>query len=94
MEALLTPAQVAKRLQVAERTVYEWLRTGKLPGIRMGRLWRIEEQALAAFLHGGARTDEEPLSAEEIAECDAGWREYLAGEGRPWEEVRAELSRG
>ncbi|TMC00018.1 MAG: helix-turn-helix domain-containing protein [Chloroflexi bacterium] len=46
-EKLLTPEQVAERLQVTERTVYGWLRRGRLPALKLGRLWRIrpEEEA-------------------------------------------------
>jgi acetyl-CoA synthetase len=58
-ERLLTPSQVADRLQVTERTIYSWLGAGSLKGIKIGRIWRIPENALQAFLnvqmskHGG-----------------------------------------
>lgn len=48
---LLTPAQVAERLQVTERAVYAWLREGRLRGLRAGRLWRVREEDLEAFLN-------------------------------------------
>ena len=51
MEAqLLTPNQVAERLQLSVRTVYAWLRDGRLPGIRLGRRWRVSEEGLACHL--------------------------------------------
>ena len=49
-EQLLTPAQVGERLQLTERTVYEWLRDGRLLGLKLGRLWRIRPEDLEAFL--------------------------------------------
>jgi len=49
-EKLLTPAQVAERLQITERTVYEWIRGGKLTALKLGRLWRIRQDDLEAFL--------------------------------------------
>ena len=49
-EKLLTPEQVAERLQVTERTVYGWLRRGRLPALKLGRLWRIRPEDLEAFL--------------------------------------------
>jgi excisionase family DNA binding protein len=52
---LLTPAQVAERLQVTERTVYTWLRGGRLRGLRAGRLWRVREEDLEAFLGAGTK---------------------------------------
>ena len=42
--------QVAERLQVTERTVYGWLRRGKLPALKLGRLRRIRPEDLEAFL--------------------------------------------
>ena len=51
-EKLLTPAQVAERLQITERTVYGWLRRGTLPALKLGRLWRIRQDDLEAFLEG------------------------------------------
>ncbi|HEY8293343.1 MAG TPA: hypothetical protein VIG44_12685 [Thermomicrobiales bacterium] len=35
--------------------------------------------------------DDEPYTAEERAEDEEGWQEYLRGEGRDWEDVRAGL---
>ena len=37
--------------------------------------------------------DDEPYTDEERAEDEEGWQEYLRGEGRDWEEVRAGLPR-
>ena len=54
-EKLLTPEQVAERLQVTERTVYAWLRRGNLPALKLGRLWRIRPEDLEGFLES-ART--------------------------------------
>jgi len=48
---LLTPAQIAERLQVAETTVHKWLRSGDLKGMKLGhRIWRVKEGDLEAFL--------------------------------------------
>jgi excisionase family DNA binding protein len=49
-ETLLTPEQVAGRLQVTPRTIYDWLRQGRLQGIKIGRLWRVRPGDLHAFL--------------------------------------------
>jgi len=54
-EKLLTPEDTAKALSVKPETVREWLRTGKLKGVKMGRLWRIRESDLEAFLKGGEK---------------------------------------
>lgn len=53
-EKLLTPEEVADRLTVKAKTVREWLKTGKLQGVKAGRLWRVSEGALRSFLAAGA----------------------------------------
>ncbi len=58
-EQLLTPPQVAERLQVTERTVYQWLRDGRLVGLKLGRLWRIRPEDLEAFLERSRTRGEE-----------------------------------
>ena len=45
-----TPEQVADRLQVSVWTVRRWLKSGELPGIRFGGVWRVSEADLAAFI--------------------------------------------
>lgn len=50
IEQLLTPAQVGERLQVTERTVYQWLRDRQLVGHKLGRLWRIRPEDLEELL--------------------------------------------
>ena len=47
---LLTPKEVADRLRVSEQTVLRWLRSGKLKGVKAGKLWRVEEEELEKFI--------------------------------------------
>jgi excisionase family DNA binding protein len=54
-EKLLTPEDAAKVLLVKPETVREWLRSGKLKGAKVGRLWRVRESDLEAFLKEGER---------------------------------------
>lgn len=49
-DKLLTPQQVADYLQVDFRTVYSLLRSGKLKGVKIGRVWRISESELQRLL--------------------------------------------
>ena len=50
----LTPAQVARRLQVSEARVVRWLRSGHLHGLKLGDQWRTSSVSLAAFLEARA----------------------------------------
>ena len=48
-----TPEQVAEYLQVESRTVREWLRSGKLQGLKIGKEWRIRAVDLESFIQDG-----------------------------------------
>ncbi len=58
-ETLLTPPQVAQRLQVNERTVTQWLRKGHLRGFKIGKEWRVSARDLNAFLEKSANVPTE-----------------------------------
>jgi excisionase family DNA binding protein len=45
-----TPAQVAERLQVSVVWVMRALKAGRLTGFRVGRLWRVREADVQAFI--------------------------------------------
>lgn len=54
---LLTPEKTAQILSVSPKTVREWLKSGKLPGNKIGRLWRINEADLQPFIASGILED-------------------------------------
>ena len=56
-DQLLTIQQVMSRLQVADETVYRYIRSGKLRAIRIGGLWRVSRRALEEFLRNGEQGD-------------------------------------
>jgi excisionase family DNA binding protein len=56
-EKLLTPEEVASILSVSPKSVREWLRRGRLRGVRAGRLWRIRKRDLDAFLDSAVQTN-------------------------------------
>jgi excisionase family DNA binding protein len=83
-QRLLTPEQVADRLQISRVTVMDYLRKGRLKGHRVGKFWRIKEEDLEAFLEGEP-TEEDRADAKALDEALA------EGGHRPYEEVRREL---
>jgi excisionase family DNA binding protein len=55
-ERWLTVQQVADMLQLHPETIREWLRGGKLDGVRLGERrtgWRIRESEVRRFLEPG-----------------------------------------
>lgn len=45
--------EVAKILQLTRRTLYTYVREGKLKGVKIGKYWRISEENLADFISTG-----------------------------------------
>lgn len=58
MEELLTLREAAKKLRVAEVTLYRLARQGKIPAVKVGGGWRFTPEVLEAWLaHGGGRRE-------------------------------------
>lgn len=41
----ITPAEAAREFRVTVRTVYAWLRAGKIAGVKIGGVWRVRREA-------------------------------------------------
>jgi len=56
---LLKVSQIAAELQVTGACVYGWIKQGKIPSVRLGKLVRIDREELNRFLarrtHDGSR---------------------------------------
>jgi excisionase family DNA binding protein len=83
-QKLLSPEQVAERLQISRWTVMDYLRAGKLKGHKVGRLWRVKESDIEAFLEGEP-TEEDLEDAKALDEALADPRRY------DYHETRREL---
>ena len=45
--------EVADILKVTKRTLYNYVKAGKLPAVKMGKYWRVSEENLKAFIETG-----------------------------------------
>jgi len=54
IERVLKTSEVARHLNCTQDTIYNLIRAGQLRAIRVGRLVRIPESALADFIAGDA----------------------------------------
>ncbi|HYI61903.1 MAG TPA: helix-turn-helix domain-containing protein [Acidimicrobiales bacterium] len=72
----LSTAEAAKRLGVTPRTLYRFIDSGQLPAYRLGRVIRLQEQEVDAFIQA-CRI--EPGSLEHL------YPEAVAPEGGPAE---------
>ena len=69
MQKLLRPEEVAELLQVKVKTVKDWLRSGKLRGIKTGNLWRIEQDAIDEYMNRQRVAQELELESKVQAEA-------------------------
>ncbi len=83
MEELWDITRVAEYLGVSERTVYNRVRSGELPAIKVGRLWRIRPSDLEAWMRGSQRAPSADVAPTPIA---------LVAEGAPATEDLTALS--
>lgn len=49
MEIFYSPRQVAERYGVKISTVWAWIKEKRLPAVKLGKLYRVSENDLAAF---------------------------------------------
>ncbi|MEW5931995.1 MAG: helix-turn-helix domain-containing protein [Bacillota bacterium] len=64
MERALTVPQVAERLSVHPKTVYNMLVRGELRGVKVGRVWRVPAEELEIFLRGERAVENRPALRE------------------------------
>lgn len=50
---IYTLKEVQEVLGVSRRTLYEWIKTGKLDAFMAGKSWRVRKEALEDFTHRG-----------------------------------------
>lgn len=48
---MLTPDDVAERLKMHRDTVRRLLRSGEIPGVKIGRSWRVPSDKLAQWVN-------------------------------------------
>ena len=81
MADVLTIEEAAARLKLKPQTVRDWLHDGKLKGVKIGRVWRVDAEYLDRLLSGDE--DRDDIAAAEAALADP--------ERIPHEQVRREL---
>ena len=49
-ENLMTIEEVARYLRVKRRTIYDWIKKGKIPSIKAVGQWRFKRETIDAWL--------------------------------------------
>ena len=55
---MLTVAEVSEILRIGEKTIRDLLRDGALPGVKIGKAWRIPEDDLKNYIRGDWKPEE------------------------------------
>jgi excisionase family DNA binding protein len=55
MDELLSGEEAAAKRKLAPKTLRDWLRTGTLPGVKVGKRWLIRERDLEAAIQARVR---------------------------------------
>ncbi|MCE9566999.1 MAG: helix-turn-helix domain-containing protein [Planctomycetes bacterium] len=71
-EALMTPREVAIYLGMHEETIREALREGRLPGVRLGRSWRVPARLLNEWIGRRAQSGERSVTNTNLGMAQKG----------------------
>ncbi len=92
---ILTPQEAARYVRLHPQTIYRRLRTGTMPGAKIGDQWRIRKVDLDNYLKGPKKEttfEEEPLSPADLKEVRRGLAEIRSGHAIPREQYRRKRS--
>ena len=53
---IYTLEEVMDILHVTQRTMYRYIKTGKLKAVKIGKYWRVSPEALQDFIKNGTET--------------------------------------
>lgn len=51
IEPLYDAHEVALQCKVSEKSLHRWARSGKIPAVKFGKLWRFRKSAIDAWLN-------------------------------------------
>jgi len=54
--ALMTIEDLSGYLKVTRRTIYEWLKTNKIPAVKLIGQWRFQKEKIDAWLENKSKT--------------------------------------
>jgi excisionase family DNA binding protein len=63
-KATLTIRELARYLSVTERTIYNLLERGELPGFKVGANWRFKKEDLDAWIENKKKNESRKLAKE------------------------------
>ena len=98
MTKLMTAEEFAQYFRTTTTTVYRWLKQGKITGIKVGREWRFDEEAVQTLLLNGRVREHNPTpwanlnttehlmvlarSRQKVFEAEASFFQYALENGK------------
>ena len=55
MAEIMTTREIAKYLKLHEITICKYAKEGKIPSIRIGRVWRFDKTAIDKWIQGASK---------------------------------------
>ena len=55
MAEIMTTQEVAKYLKLHEITISKLVKEGKIPGVRIGRVWRFDKETIDKWISSGGK---------------------------------------
>ena len=55
MAEIMTTREVAKYLKLHEITISKLVKEGKIPGVRIGRVWRFDKETIDKWISSGGK---------------------------------------
>jgi excisionase family DNA binding protein len=62
MTEILTADEACKYLRVAKPTLYRYVRSGQLPGFKMGKIWKFHKEIIDKWIQDRVKVDTEARS--------------------------------
>lgn len=91
MDQLLTPEAAAEKLAVSVKTVKNLLRSGKIQGVKVGNLWRLQEKALEEYLGEPPGREKRGTKAEHHGSDEAKKRRFNTPLAKRLWEIRSRV---
>lgn len=81
----MTVQQVAEYLQLSPMMIYKMAQLGKIPSVKIGRVWRLQKEAIDLWLQSKSENTEEPpfrktakaVLADFVSKTKMRWKDQL-----------------
>jgi len=57
MPEIMTTREIAKYLKLHEITICKYAAEGKIPAVRIGRVWRFDKETIDKWISGGGKKE-------------------------------------